>query len=100
MPKPEDTMSATQSFSMLVIILCPLIGQQRLAIAQETSDKAVHPSIRVSGDATVTAKPDQAEINIGVVTEAQTAQAAANQNAQKQDAVISQLRKTLGSTAE
>jgi hypothetical protein len=70
------------------------------ALAQESADKSLRPTIRVTGDATVTVKPDQAEINIGVVTQAQTAQAAASQNAQKQDAVISELRKALGPTAE
>lgn len=70
------------------------------ALAQEPADKTIHPSIRVTGDATVTVKPDQAEINIGVVTQAQTAQAAAAQNAQKQDTVISELRKALGAGSD
>ncbi|MFY9557861.1 MAG: SIMPL domain-containing protein [Blastocatellia bacterium] len=70
------------------------------APAQEPIDRTLHPSIRVTGDATVSVKPDQAEISIGVVTQAPTAQAAAAQNAQKQDSVISELRKTLGSNAD
>ncbi|MEK6410791.1 MAG: SIMPL domain-containing protein [Acidobacteriota bacterium] len=70
------------------------------ALGQEPADKTIHPTIRVTGDATVTVKPDQAEISIGVVTQSQTAQAAAAQNAQKQDTVISELRKVLGSSAE
>lgn len=70
------------------------------AMAQEPADRTIHPTIRVSGDATVTVKPDQAEISIGVITQSQTAQAAATQNAQKQDIVIAELRKVLGSSAE
>jgi uncharacterized protein len=70
------------------------------ALAQDPIDKTPRPTIRVSGEATVTAKPDQAEINIGVVTQASTGQAAATQNAQKQDAVLSELRKVLGVTAD
>ena len=67
---------------------------------QESTDKAVRSTIRVTGEATVTAKPDQAEINLGVVTQAATGQAAATQNAQKQDAVLAALRKALGTGAE
>jgi uncharacterized protein len=68
--------------------------------AQESSDKQGPPTIRVSGEATITAKPDQAEISIGVMTQATTGQAASSQNAQKQDAVIAELRKILGAGAE
>ena len=69
-------------------------------LGQEPPDRINRPSIRVTGDAIVTVKPDQAEINIGVVTQAQTAQVAAAQNAQKQDVVISQLRKAMGAGAD
>ena len=70
------------------------------AFAQGTDEKAARPMIRVTGEATVTARPDQATIHIGVITQAQTAQAAAAQNAQKLDAVLQELRKALGSQAE
>ena len=73
---------------------------QAEALAQDSPDKLTRPTIRVNGEATVSAKPDQAEINIGVVTQATTGQAAASQNAQKQDAVLSELRKMLGAAAE
>jgi uncharacterized protein YggE len=46
------------------------------------------PSIRASGDASVLAKPDRAIVDIAVVTEAPTAQAAAAQNATRLDAVV------------
>ena len=68
--------------------------------AQDAADKMVHPSIRVSGESTVTVKPDQAEISIGVVTQATAAQTAAAQNAQKQDSVIAELKKLLGAGAD
>jgi uncharacterized protein YggE len=70
------------------------------AVAQDAADKPVRPTIRVSGESTVQAKPDQAEIEIGVVTQAPTGQAAATQNAQKQDAVLAEMRKVLGPRAE
>ena len=89
-----------RDFKRLLLVGFMLSTLGSTALAQEASDRAVHPSIRVSGDATVSVKPDQAEISIGVVTQAQNAQAAATQNAQKQDAVISELRKALGAGAE
>src|SRR5262249_41484940 len=70
------------------------------ASAQETIDKVSRPTIRVIAEAVVTVKPDRAEINIGVVTQAPSAQAAATQNAQKLDSVLADLRKVLGSAAQ
>ena len=85
---------------ILLLMFCVLSVPGGAALAQEPLDRTIHPSIRVTDEATVTVKPDQAEINIGVVTQAPTAQAAAAQNAQKQDAVISDLRKILGPGAD
>ena len=70
------------------------------ALAQESTGKAVPAMIKVTGEATINAKPDQAEINLGVLTQATTGQAAAAQNAQKLDAVLAELRKVLGTGAE
>jgi uncharacterized protein YggE len=64
------------------------------------AEESAKPVIRVSGESTVHVKPDQAELNLGVVTQAASGQAAASQNAQKQDAVVGQLKKTLGAGAE
>ena len=84
---------ATGSVAALFLVL----GMGRVsALAQEPTDRN-RATIRVIGEATVMVKPDQAEINIGVVTQSSTAQAAATQNAQKQDAVIGELKKMLGS---
>ncbi|HST23872.1 MAG TPA: SIMPL domain-containing protein [Blastocatellia bacterium] len=81
----------------LLAAMCALGGD---ALAQEISSKDSRPSIRVTGEATVKVSPDQAQIDIGVVTQAQNAQAAASQNAQKLDATIAALRKALGSGAD
>jgi uncharacterized protein YggE len=56
------------------------------------------PLIRVIGEATVSTQPDQARINIGVVTQASTAQGAAAQNADRSNALIAELRKMVGSS--
>ena len=69
-------------------------------MAQDGADKNPRPSIRVTGEATITAKPDQAQIDIGVVTQAQNAQEAATRNAQKVDAVITGLRTAMGAGAD
>jgi len=58
------------------------------------------PSIRATGEATVTAKPDRAILDIAVVAEAQTAQAAAAQNAAKLDAVLRAVKTAAGAAAE
>jgi hypothetical protein len=52
-------------------------------------------SIRVTGDAKVTAKPDRAQIDIGVTTRAAKSQEAASQNAQAVEAVLDALRKAV-----
>jgi uncharacterized protein len=83
---------------LLIMVALAMFGGK--ATAQDQPDRNPRPSVRVTGEATITAKPDQAQIDIGVVTQAQNAQDAASQNAQKQDAVISSLRKTLGAGAD
>jgi len=70
------------------------------AAAQEPAERMTPPSIRVSGDATVIVQPDQARIDIGVTTQAQTAQAAAADNAHRLETVLAELRRALGSGAE
>lgn len=54
------------------------------------------PYINASGDATVSATPDEAKIQFSVVTQAVTAQDAAGQNATLVSAVLSALRSVLG----
>ena len=70
------------------------------AAAQEPPGRPAPPSIRVTGEATVTVQPDQARIDIGVTTQAQTAQAAAADNAQRLETALAELRRALGAGAE
>ena len=67
--------------------------------AQERSEK-LPPFIETSGEASVTARPDRAQIDLGVVTQANTSQAAAEQNARKLEATLSSLRQLLGTGAD
>ncbi len=85
----------TRSLLLIALVAIFTVG----ATAQEVTDR-MRPSIRVTGDAIVSARPDQAQIDVGVVTQASTAKAAADENARKVDAVLAALRKVLGPDAE
>jgi uncharacterized protein YggE len=63
------------------------------------SDRPV-PQIRVTGRATMSVQPEQASVDVGVVTEAPEAKDAARLNAEKLDAVLDAIRSTLGSGAK
>jgi uncharacterized protein YggE len=56
--------------------------------------------VGASGQASISAKPDQARLNVGVITQAATAQDAASQNATQVAAVLAQLQVILGSSAD
>jgi uncharacterized protein YggE len=56
--------------------------------------------VRASGEAIVTAKPDRAQIDIGVITDAATADQASSQNATQTTSVLDSIRHTLGSAGE
>jgi uncharacterized protein YggE len=57
---------------------------------------AVVPSVTVRGEGVVTAEPDLAEIEVGVVTDARTAPQAGKDNAAKLAKVIAEVKKLLG----
>ena len=57
-------------------------------------------SIRVTGDARVSAKPDRVQIDLGVQTQAQLSQEAASANARQLDAVLAAVRKAAGPGAQ
>jgi uncharacterized protein YggE len=58
------------------------------------------PSVRATGEGVVYAKPDRAKIDIGVVTQASTADAAASQNASQLQTVLGKLRSVVGQKAD
>ncbi|HXW74880.1 MAG TPA: SIMPL domain-containing protein [Steroidobacteraceae bacterium] len=68
-----------------VVIACALIAP---ALAEQPVS-----SIRVTGDAKVTAKPDRVQIDIGATTRGATSQEAAADNARQVDAVLAAVRK-------
>ena len=68
--------------------------------AQEAGRVPAVPSVRAQGTATATSKPDQVRIDIGVLTQAKTAQAAGAANATQFTEVVNTLKKVAGSGAE
>ena len=62
--------------------------------AQLTDKRAAPPSVTANGEAVITVEPDQAEIDIGVVTQAKNALEAARENAEKLARVVAELKKT------
>ncbi|HTK39177.1 MAG TPA: SIMPL domain-containing protein [Pyrinomonadaceae bacterium] len=83
-------MKILQALFIFLILLAPM------AVAQDITAEKFPPSIRTNGDAIVTAKPDRAEIDIGVITQAGSSQIAVLQNAQKLETVLTQLKNILG----
>ena len=70
------------------------------AAAQPAAAAPALSSIRVSGDARVSAKPDRVQIDLGVQTQAQQSQEAASANARQLDATLAAVRKAAGPTAQ
>ncbi|GAA3845416.1 SIMPL domain-containing protein [[Pseudomonas] carboxydohydrogena] len=71
-----------------------LVAAACLALASPAFAEALPPAISVSGQATVSAAPDLAEIEAGVTTEAKTARAASEANAKAMNAVFTALKGT------
>lgn len=70
-----------------------------IVTAQSEAEK-LPASIRTTGEAIITAAPDRARIDIGVVSQSSESQAAVTQNAQKLEATLARLRTLLGSAAD
>jgi uncharacterized protein YggE len=80
---------------------CLIAVMLACAVAQSPARAQTAPaspvsSIRVSGDAKVTARPDRVLIDIGVSTRAAQSQEAASQCARQVDAVLAAVRKATG----
>ena len=60
--------------------------------AQQVSPASQPPFMRVHGEATISVEPDQLQFDIGVVTQANTAKEATDQNDSQSKALVNQLR--------
>ena len=71
-------------------------------VSQVNAQQIASPlsSIRVTGDAVVTAKPDRAWIDVGVLTQEKQSQIAVTQNAKQLDSIVTALHKLLGADAD
>src|SRR5262245_65490337 len=67
-----------------------------LASAQQSEKRPRPPSVTANGEAVITVEPDQAQIDIGVVTQARNAPDAAKENAEKLASVMSEVKKFHG----
>ena len=82
-----------------VLARCALVTCACAALAPARAQAPPVSSIRVTGDAKVTARPDRVQIDIGVTTRAATSQEAAAENARQVDAVLAAVRKAAGAGA-
>jgi uncharacterized protein YggE len=71
-------------------------------VSQVNAQQIASPlsSIRVTGEAVVTAKPERAQIDVGVLTQEKQSQNAMTQNAKQLDAILTALHKLLGADAD
>ena len=72
------------------------------AMSQVNGQQITSPlsSIRVTGEATVSAKPERAQIDVGVLTQEKQSQNATTQNAKQIESVLAALHKLLGVDAD
>jgi hypothetical protein len=82
------------------MVRCAFIVLFSLAAVQaQESVSTGPPSIRVHGEATVSAEPDQAQFDLGVVTQAVSAKAATDTNAAQIKALVNELETFIPASA-
>jgi uncharacterized protein len=80
----------------LIALFAILVFLPSLAPAQQLDRRPMPPSVTANGEAVITVEPDQAQIDIGVVTQARNAPDAAKENAEKLARVMGEIKKILG----
>lgn len=81
-----------KSISLLIM----LVIFPSVASAQQNERRSRVQSVTASGEAVITVEPDQAQIDIGVVTQAKNAPEATKENAEKLTRVMNEVKKLLG----
>ncbi len=71
-----------------------------LSYAQQERNRVRPLSVTANGEAIITVEPDQAEIDIGTVTQARSAPDASRENAEKLSKVVAELKKLLAQEDE
>ena len=82
------------------LLIVSLAAAAPLAAQTVGVPAATLSSIRVSGEARVSARPDRVQIDLGVQTQAVLSQDAASANARQLDAVLAAVRKAAGPGAQ
>jgi hypothetical protein len=85
--------------SVKPVLLCSIVLIMTTAQAVAQAPSKTH-FVRATGEATVTARPDRAQISIGVINQSSTAQAAAAANATQTAQVIDAIKRVLGEGGE
>ncbi len=85
--------------SWLVMFGCVLLWTS-LVHAQQGDQRPRPPTVTAHGEAVITVEPDQAEIDIGVVTQANNAPHAAKENTEKLSRVLAEVKKLLDAADE
>jgi len=80
----------------LTALVAVLIILPSSSLAQQSDRRIRPPTVTANGEAVIMVEPDQAQIDIGVVTQARNAPDAAKENAEKLARVMSAVKKLLG----
>lgn len=80
----------------LAIVTLTFLTLASAAYGQVGPERPRPPSISVNGEATIAAEPDQAQIDIGVTTQARGAPEASRDNAERISRVLTEVKKLLG----
>ena len=80
----------------ILLTIIAILSFSATAAAQQRPERSRPPSISVNGEATIAAEPDQAQIDIGVTTQARTAPDASRENAERLGRVLAAVKNLLG----
>jgi uncharacterized protein YggE len=80
----------------LTITTLVMLLSTSIVYSQPDETRMRAPSVTANGEAVIMAEPDQAQIDIGVLTQARNAPDAAKENAEKLSRVLTQIKKILG----
>ena len=83
-----------------LVAVIALLLSVAIVKAQPVPERPRPPSITVNGEATIAAEPDQAQIDIGVTTQARTAPEASRENAERLARVLAEVKKLLSKADE
>lgn len=89
-------MKGTTKWGIAGVVLGLVVALTLPSIAQdpEDADGIADRTVTVSGTATISSNPDEATVTLGVVTNAQTAEAAMRDNAKRMEDVIAAVRRS------